>query len=118
VSPKLPLPISPEARRDLDEAMAWYEEEAGLGDALFAAVVEALTHGVPLSYIDADDFGEGRTMRRYLTWRFPYTLYVLEAPESPPTIVAVSHHRRRGGYWKPRVLPEKEPAEEDPPASD
>jgi toxin ParE1/3/4 len=120
VSLVLPLPIHPEALLELDAAVEWYEiEKAGLGDELLEAVVQVLENGVALSYQESDDFGEGRTVRRYLTRRFPYTLFVLETPTTPPTVVAVAHQSRQEGYWKSRVLPEDELGDdlpEDPDA--
>ena len=69
-----------EARREVLEAFAWYEERRiGLGvefrDALEATIARALRH--PLVYAAGD-----RGLRRALVSRFPYAVYFRIYPDA------------------------------------
>ena len=97
----------PDAEREVDEAIDWYEgEQDGLGQdfvrTLRAAVVhlqETPSEGgkLPGSPRDAD-------VRRYRLPRFPYVVLFVEV-EDEYQVLAVAHLRRRPNYWRSRLKP-------------
>lgn len=96
----LPINFRPEARAELVEAWAWYEEQRpGLGDELAACVEAAI--GKAARQPDAHaEVHEG--VRRVLVRRFPYgVFYVVEGGEL--LVLAVAHGRRRPHYWRDRA---------------
>ena len=90
------IEIRPEARAELRQTFAWYEEkQAGLGyQFLYAvdAVIEAIRRR-PRSYPSID--GE---VRRALVRRFPYAV-VFEVEGDRTSVLAVYHGRRRPRGW-------------------
>lgn len=96
----LPITFRPEARAELMEAWAWYEEQRpGLGDELAACVETAICKAArqPEAYAEVQ---EG--VRRVLVRRFPYgVFYVVEDGEL--LVLAVAHGRRRPHYWRDRA---------------
>jgi plasmid stabilization system protein ParE len=90
----------PEAERELNEAIDWYEERAkGLGldfaDQIQDAVRRALAFPLAWQVLDGE-------IRRALVYRFPYG--VLYAPEPWGIhVVAVMHLRREPAYWQNRL---------------
>lgn len=95
----LPIAFRPDARAELVEAWAWYEEQRpGLGDELAACVEAAISKAArqPDAYAEVH---EG--VRRVLVRRFPYgVFYVVEA--GVLLVLAVAHARRRPQYWRDR----------------
>jgi plasmid stabilization system protein ParE len=95
------LRVHTDASEELAEAVQWYEaRRRGLGRELFDAVVASVESlqetpemGAPLS---AD-----RRTRRFLLPRFPYHI-VYRLTSSEIIVVAVSHTKRRPGYWRRR----------------
>jgi toxin ParE1/3/4 len=88
-----------EARSEVLDAFAWYEERrSGLGvefrDALDATVARVLRH--PLAYAAGD-----RGLRRALISRFPYAVYFRIYPDAM-VIVGVMHGRRHPKLLKTR----------------
>lgn len=89
----------PLAEEELGEAAAYYEAaKRGLGDRFLddvQAVIKALHRNPEIGHrLDAH-------LRRALLRNFPYALiYALE--KEGLLIVAVSHQRRRPGYWARR----------------
>jgi plasmid stabilization system protein ParE len=88
-----------EARSDVLQGFAWYEERrSGLGvefrDALDATVGRILRH--PLAYAAGD-----RGLRRALVSRFPYAVYFRMYPDAI-VIVGVMHGRRHPKILKTR----------------
>jgi plasmid stabilization system protein ParE len=88
-----------EARTEVLEAFAWYEERrSGLGvefrDALDATIARALRH--PLAYSEGD-----RGLRRALVSRFPYAVYFRIYPDAL-VVVGVMHGRRHPKLLKTR----------------
>jgi len=89
-----------QARRELDEAGDWYEQErSGLGLEFFAEI-EHLLHRVtsnpaqfPASYRDT---------RKAVARRFPYCVYFRERNQRI-VVVAVFHSARNPSAWKSRV---------------
>lgn len=95
----------PEARRELDEAIDWYEEAAtGLGGDFFAeveaAVRDACEH--PTRWPPFPGVYPDLGVRRKVLGRFPYSIAWLVEPTGI-VIVAVAHGKRRPGYWLGRV---------------
>jgi plasmid stabilization system protein ParE len=88
-----------EARSDVLQAFAWYEEQrSGLGgefrDALDATVARIGRH--PLVYAVGD-----RRLRRALVSRFPYAVYFRIYPDAI-VVVGVMHGRRHPKLIKAR----------------
>ena len=90
----------PAARRELDDAMDFYDQQRiGLGDEFLdevERVVALLTENTRL----------GRRLlenhRFFLLYRFPFRLvYALEDPGI--RIIALAHQKRRPDYWRGRV---------------
>jgi plasmid stabilization system protein ParE len=96
----MPLTILQPAQAELDEAQSWYDKrKAGLGDRLFAEFLVAVEtiqrnpdawHSLPGGF------------RRYRLNRFPYGV-IYASRNRDIIIVAFTHHRRRPGYWRPRL---------------
>jgi len=86
------------------EAARWYEEHrAGLGAAFLAAVDMAVT-----GIAENPRMGSmvprvsDEAIRRRAVRRFPYHIVYLELPDRLQ-ILALSHDRRRPGYWEGRL---------------
>lgn len=95
------LRFRPEARLDLLEASAWYEERSpGLG-AEFARAVDVTTAGIlrfPESFPTAYD-----DVRMAVLRRFPYALlYVVDSERGEIIVLACFHHRRDPTDWPGR----------------
>jgi plasmid stabilization system protein ParE len=88
------------AQRELDDAVAWYNEQAdGLGkeflDELDRAVRRAAAF--PMSSVEITS-----GLRRCLLARFPYGLiYALE--DDTVVVIAVAHLHRKPRYWAERI---------------
>ena len=87
------------ARRELNEAVLWYEDQKpGLGSQFFAAVQETIAHIVenprrfPLVY---------RDLRQAPVSRFPYLVFFMPQADRLQ-IFAVFHTSRAPGIWKER----------------
>ncbi len=96
----LRIHFRPEARAELVEAWAWYEEQRpGLGDDLVACVEAAISKAARQPEAYAHVY-EG--VRRVLVRRFPYgVFYVVEDGEL--LVLAVAHARRRPNFWRDRA---------------
>jgi plasmid stabilization system protein ParE len=100
-----PVRLAPAARKEILDAAAWYDgERSGLGDAFVAAVDEALGHVGQLGPDCRPAVGVQPELgaKRVLVRRFPYFVVFMELPRSI-RVLAVSHARRRPGYWKKRL---------------
>lgn len=92
--------LDSEARAELIEAEAWYDDrQFGVGLELHEEVDAALLRiqndpGVGARYRNTD-------YRFFRVRRFPYLLYYLDLPDSI-WIAAVAHERRRPNYWRKR----------------
>lgn len=95
-----PIIFLPEAREEMYEAARHYESQAsGLGIDYLSAVERAAASIAesPMTWPKIE--GE---LRRRLVQRFPFgILYYIEPKKI--VIVAVSHLKRRPGYWKKRI---------------
>ena len=88
-----------EARRELVEAAAYYEEHrTGLGKEFLAEAER--TAGRIVRHPQRWRRIEGR-FRRCLFRRFPYSvIYTVEGGDL--FVAAFMHHRRKPGYWRKR----------------
>lgn len=89
----------PLAREELNEAASFYEAKVtGLGVAFLDDVDRSIEMLCESPRIGA---AAGRTFRKLLLRRFPYSIiYALRDEEV--IIVAVAHQRKRPGYWRRR----------------
>ena len=92
--------IHPAARRELEEAFGFYEDQRqGLGQDFMAQIEDAL------SFIST--YPEGSPLlrdpaRRCLVLRFPYSI-IYRIRRDRIRILAVSHQSRRPFYWLSRM---------------
>jgi len=91
-----PLSFHEDAEAELIEAARYYEaKSAGLGAALVVEVAEAaeeLRKNPEAWQLVATE------VRRRVLRRFPYSLLFVVEPDRI-RVIAVSHNRRRPGYW-------------------
>ena len=90
----------PVARRELEEAIDYYNAEGqGLGSAFREEVQRVLALLTRFPRLGQPVRG---SVRRMMLSRFPYCIYYrLLAPDTL-RILAVAHNRRRPGYWAGR----------------
>jgi plasmid stabilization system protein ParE len=93
-----------QARREIDDAFAWYFERSPQAAETFVAEATnafALIASAPAVW---PEFEAGT--RRYVLRRFPYSILYRET-QSGIQVVAVAHHKRRPKYWtnRPREVP-------------
>lgn len=90
----------PEARREVHEASAWYEERAtGLGLEFVRVLEVAVLRAdrTPLAFHEVE-----QGCRRVFMRRFPYSVIYLPEPNGI-LVVAVFHHRRDPEAWTGRL---------------
>jgi plasmid stabilization system protein ParE len=91
----------PEARVEVQAAAAWYRERSREAARGF---VDAVTDGTQSIRRHPEAWPTWRRVdvRRRVLRRYPYSIfYVIEGEVI--VIVAVAHHKRRPGYWLPRL---------------
>lgn len=101
------LRILEAAAREAEEAADWYERECpGLGARFSAALDDALDRiereAVPLLPLPGKAGQRGA--RRFILKRFPFDVIVCEQ-RGDLVVIAFSHHARRPGYWRERLMP-------------
>ncbi len=95
-----PIIVHSQARAELDDATAFYEQrKPGLGLELLSHVEQAIKEirdnprlGTPY---------KTTALRRYSVRRFPYAIFYAERAEDI-WVVAIAHGRRRPDYWRRR----------------
>jgi toxin ParE1/3/4 len=105
---KVRLELHPEAVREVDAAVDWYEgQRAGLGAEFFTelrwnlqVIAEAPRATPPWFGGQARDL----ELRRLLMERFPFALPYIVLEELV-VVLAIAHVRRRPGYWLQRARP-------------
>lgn len=100
-----PLRLAALARVEIADAAAWYDRERpGLGEAFVMAVDEAFVRvgGLGPECRPAIGVSADLGVKRVLVHRFPYLVIFVELPRVI-RILAVSHVRRRPGYWLRRL---------------
>lgn len=88
------------ARQELDDAVAYYNEElAGLGESFLLEVLSTIEriHRFPDAWSPLSE-----NTRRCRLRRFPYALIYLHDSEAV-LIVAVAHLHRKPQYWRDRI---------------
>lgn len=90
----------PDARRELNEALAWYLERSQTAAEAFIQEVDRAV-GVIVSAPGIWRRFEAGT-RRYVLHRFPYGIIYREIGGGIE-VVAVAHHKRRPRYWRDRL---------------
>jgi toxin ParE1/3/4 len=93
------------AAQELEEAAAWYEEEApGTGDRLLDAFSNAvaLLQQEPVPLVSMPGQAGQLGANRLLLHRFPFDVIVV-AEGDELVVIAVAHHSRRPGYWMDRL---------------
>ena len=92
--------LHPAAARELEEALAFYREQGGIGLArAFLAEFERVT----ALLVANPGFGTSTTgaRRSFPLRRFPYSL-VYRSTGEDIRILVVGHQHRRPGYWSGR----------------
>lgn len=88
------------AQAELDEAIAWYAEQApGLGEAFLIETLKAfeLIERFPQAWHPL-----GPQIRRCRLRRFPYS--VVYTPDGADLLVlAIAHQHRKPRYWRDRI---------------
>jgi len=94
------LTFRPEARLEFDEAVDWYNTQAGLGAAFISAVNNTLDSlcSDPESYPKVH-----RDTRRISVPRYPYSIFFRELQDDI-LILAVFHHSRNPEEWQARSI--------------
>jgi toxin ParE1/3/4 len=96
-----PVVFHPEARAELDAAVAYYEaQRPGLGLDCQAHVEQVINE--IQQYPGRGTSVQAAGLRRRLVSKFPYSVFYLEH-DSAIEIIAVAHHRRQPGYRAHRV---------------
>lgn len=102
------------ARRELVEAVAWYQAIDGelardLVQRVRAAIRRATEMpGVGSPVVLPAEFAD-MEVRRFALERFRYVVFAL-VREEELIILAIAHERRRPGFWLRRLAGEKEPS--------
>ncbi len=100
------LEFHPEASREMDAIIDWYEgQRAGLGGEFFARLrrdLQVITENPRVSPPWPGARARALEVRRFAMERFPFTLPYLVLEELV-VVLAVAHVRRRPGYWLGRV---------------
>jgi toxin ParE1/3/4 len=94
--------IHREARAELDNSVAYYEEQkAGLGLDFLSEVEQTIGKiqqnpniGAPYKILE---------LRRYVVQRFPYLIFYAEFGAFI-WVVAIAHGKRRPDYWRKRQV--------------
>lgn len=91
--------VLPLAEEEIREAFLWYFERSPLAADAFRSEVFAAMDKLAAdpTMWPSDDDG----VHSYVLRRFPYTVHY-EFDTSTVTVLAISHHRRRPGYWAER----------------
>jgi plasmid stabilization system protein ParE len=104
-----PVRFTPEASRELHDAVDWHDEEReGLGEELLAEIEQRASEigAAPdtfASAVDASDLPTSiPTIRQAFLKRFRYRIVFFELPNEV-RVVAIAHTRREPGYWKHRL---------------
>jgi plasmid stabilization system protein ParE len=92
--------LTPEARREIDDAFEWYLERSLQAAESFVHEVDSAIALVASSPTIWPRFEAGT--RRYILRKFPYNIVYREVPTGIE-VVAVAHHKRRPRYWTRRL---------------
>lgn len=88
------------AQAELDEAIAWYANQApGLGDAF---LIETLKTIQLIELFPKAWHPLTKKIRRCRLRRFPYSV-IYTQDDSDILILAIAHQHRKPGYWRNRL---------------
>ena len=97
-----PIIIHSEAIAELDDAIAYYDDQKiGLG-LIFLAAVEYATDKIQQNPNLAAIYN-ATGLRRYVIQRFPFVIFYEELEECL-WIVAIAHGKRKPNYWRQRQM--------------
>ena len=92
-----PIRLTPQAVQDLEDAAAYYHDQAPGIDASFLEEVRTVLDAIRKS---PEAFGQyDAKTRMKMTHRFPYVVFYHEAAQEI-AVLAIAHGSRRPGYWK------------------
>ena len=102
------LEVHPEALQEAIDAKRWYAREGGaaLGEDFMDrvdALLDRLRDGTAILSATRH-VPRALGVKRVRFARFPYSLFVALEPHDTVLVLAVAHHRRRPGYWLPRLV--------------
>jgi len=100
-----PIRFDREAEDELAAAVAWYESQRpGLGLDLVEAVEDTISRigEAPLQFPLHPSIPSNLGVRNCPVKRFPYSVAFLDLP-TEIRILALTHARRRPGYWRSRL---------------
>lgn len=91
----------PEARAEARAATEWYRDRSsetarGFADAVAEGLQSIRVHP------EAWPIWRGADVRRRVLRRYPYSIFFV-LDRDVVVIVAIAHHKRRPGYWLPRL---------------
>lgn len=95
-----------EAQEELELAAEWYEHRRALLGDEFVEVIESSLRALRREYATlsaARQVPISLQVQRMHVARFPYQLFVVRR-QTGFLVLAVAHHRRRPGYWLPRLV--------------
>ena len=98
------MAVLPEVHADLDEAVAWYEQQrAGFGREFVVEVARVLPELAKNPFLNSR-----RHRTKHIRWRyperFPYrVIYRVDEAEKAVVIVAVLHAARHDRQWRERL---------------
>jgi plasmid stabilization system protein ParE len=92
----------PDAQRELDEGIAWYEDDYPGRGRRFLDAVHAMAKQVLATPHRFTAWRRGSDVRVAVVERFPYSLF-FRIEETSIVVYAVAHHKRRPGYWRKRL---------------
>lgn len=92
--------LHPDAERELDDAIAWFEGERPYYGILFAEAFDTAVER--LLIYPAIGKRVGREVRRWVLWKWRYVI-IYNIEEYGIHILAVAHQSRRPGYWRKRL---------------
>lgn len=98
--------LLPEAERELDDALAWYEEKrAGLGGKFLTDFTTTLQRArrMPHTGTLVQVSARALVLRRFFLRSFPYKI-IAAVCDDMLIVIAVSGQRQHPDYWKPRLV--------------
>jgi toxin ParE1/3/4 len=95
----LPIRLLPAARQEYDEAIDWYEQQAGLGTMFIARVREVFQRIAANPRLHPKVYQD---IRKAVVRKFPYTVLYQEEPNEV-IVVSVFHTSRDPSSWQSRI---------------
>lgn len=95
------LRFHPEARAEAREAVEWYRERSSAAARGFATALDHSLRAIVEQPTAWPTWTGHAEVRRRVLRRFPFSIFYIV--DDAAIIVAVAHHKRRPGYWMPRL---------------